>query len=85
MQNFAANVALAMGSSPIMANYGEEAPDLCKLGGALVVNMGTVTPDGLANYVKALKAYNQAQRPVVFDPVGCVSRGFSVSQKKYRH
>lgn len=74
VQNFAANVALSIGASPIMANYGEEAPDLCKLGGALVINMGTVTPDGLANYVKALKAYNQAQRPVVFDPVGYVSR-----------
>ncbi|KAK3944727.1 hypothetical protein QBC46DRAFT_374171 [Diplogelasinospora grovesii] len=70
VQNFAANVALAMGASPIMANYGEEAPDLCKLGGSLVINMGTVTPDGLANYVKALKAYNQAGGPVVLDPVG---------------
>ncbi|KAI2472058.1 TMP-TENI-domain-containing protein [Annulohypoxylon bovei var. microspora] len=70
VQNFAANVALSVGASPIMANYGEEAADLAKLGGALVVNMGTVTPDGLANYLKALKAYNDAGRPVVFDPVG---------------
>ncbi|KAF6830531.1 hydroxyethylthiazole kinase [Colletotrichum plurivorum] len=70
VQNFAANVALAIGASPIMANYGEEAPDLARLGGALVVNMGTVTPDGLENYVKALTAYNAAERPVVFDPVG---------------
>ena len=35
VQNFAANVALAIGASPIMANYGEEAADLAKLGGAL--------------------------------------------------
>ena len=70
MQNFAANVALAVGASPIMANYGEEAKDLCKLGGALVINMGTVTPEGLENYIKALKAYNQVGQPVVFDPVG---------------
>ena len=70
VQNFAANVALSIGASPIMSNYAEEAPDLAKLGGALVVNMGTVTPDGLNNYVKALKAYNEAGRPVVFDPVG---------------
>uniref|UniRef100_L2FYH6 Thiamine biosynthetic bifunctional n=1 Tax=Colletotrichum fructicola (strain Nara gc5) TaxID=1213859 RepID=L2FYH6_COLFN len=47
-----------------------EAPDLARLGGALVINMGTVTPDGLANYIKALAAYNAAKRPVVFDPVG---------------
>ncbi|KAG4438835.1 hypothetical protein IFR05_005675 [Cadophora sp. M221] len=70
VQNFAANVALAVGGSPIMANYGEEAADLSKLGGALVINMGTVTPDGLLNYSKALKAYNLQGGPVVFDPVG---------------
>lgn len=70
VQNFAANVALAIGASPIMANYGEEAFDLCKLGGALVVNMGTVDPDGLQNYLKALRAYNAVGQPVVYDPVG---------------
>ncbi|KAH7038162.1 Hydroxyethylthiazole kinase family-domain-containing protein [Microdochium trichocladiopsis] len=70
VQNIAANVALCVGASPIMANYGEEAQDLAKLGGALVVNMGTVTPEGLQNYEKALKAYNEASGPVVFDPVG---------------
>ncbi|KPM41534.1 hypothetical protein AK830_g5051 [Neonectria ditissima] len=70
VQNFAANVALCIGASPIMANYAQEAADLAKLGGALVVNMGTVTSDGLENYVQALKAYNDAGRPVVFDPVG---------------
>lgn len=72
VQNFAANVALAVGASPIMAGYGEEAPDLCKLGGALVINMGSVDPSGLENYLKALKAYNLAGRPVVYDPVGYV-------------
>ncbi|RDL30164.1 Uncharacterized protein BP5553_10442 [Venustampulla echinocandica] len=70
VQNFSANVALAFGGSPIMANYGEEARDLAKLGGALVINMGTVTPDGLQNYAKALSAYNVEGGPVVFDPVG---------------
>lgn len=73
VQNFAANVALAVGASPIMANYAEEAADLAKLGGALVINMGTVTPDGLKNHIQALKAYNDAKRPVVLDPVGYVS------------
>lgn len=70
VQNFAANVALAIGGSPIMANYGEEATDLSKLGGALVINMGTVTPEGLQNYAQALRAYNLKGGPVVFDPVG---------------
>lgn len=70
VQNFAANVALAIGASPIMANYGEEASDLSGLGGALVVNMGTVTPEGLVNYKKAISAYNTAGGPIVLDPVG---------------
>ncbi|KAJ6780711.1 hypothetical protein PWT90_02319 [Aphanocladium album] len=70
VQNFAANVALAVGASPIMSNYAAEAADLAKLGGALVVNMGTVTPEGLANYKQAIKAYNDAGRPIVLDPVG---------------
>ncbi|KAJ8119007.1 hypothetical protein OPT61_g121 [Boeremia exigua] len=70
VQNFAANVALAVGASPIMANYGEEATDLSHLGGALVVNMGTVTPEGLANYKKAITAYNSVGGPIVLDPVG---------------
>jgi thiamine-phosphate diphosphorylase/hydroxyethylthiazole kinase len=70
VQNFAANVALAVGASPIMANYGKEAGDLSKLGGSLVINMGTVTPDGLENYLMAVKAYNAEGGPIVFDPVG---------------
>ncbi|KAF9767552.1 hypothetical protein IL306_015258 [Fusarium sp. DS 682] len=32
--------------------------------------MGTVTPDGLKNYLQAIKAYNEAGRPIVLDPVG---------------
>ena len=70
VQNFAANVALMIGASPIMANYGEEAKDLAALGGALVVNMGTVTPDGLLNYASAIRAYNEVGGPILFDPVG---------------
>lgn len=53
-----------------MANYGEEAVDLARFNGALVINMGTVTPEGLKNHLQALKAYNQAGAPVLFDPVG---------------
>ncbi|KAL1624571.1 thiamine biosynthetic bifunctional enzyme [Diplodia seriata] len=70
VQNFAANVALCIGASPIMSNNGLEAKDLAGLGGALVINMGTVTPEGLQNYHTALRAYNATGGPVVLDPVG---------------
>ncbi|KAL9582671.1 MAG: hypothetical protein Q9212_003155 [Teloschistes hypoglaucus] len=70
VQNFAANVALAIGSSPIMANNGDEAPELAALGGSLVINMGSVTPEAIMNYERAAQAYNSCGRPVLFDPVG---------------
>lgn len=70
VQNFAANVALAIGSSPIMSNNGLEAPDLAQLGGSLVINMGTTTPEMRSNHLKALAAYNAVGGPTLFDPVG---------------
>lgn len=70
VQNFAANVALAVGASPIMSNNGLEAGDLAALGGSLVINMGTTTPEIRSNHLKALAAYNGVGGPVVLDPVG---------------
>ena len=68
VQNFAANVCLATGSSPIMSLNGPEAADLAKLGGALVVNMGTVTPEILDVYLAGMRAYNASGNPILFDP-----------------
>jgi thiamine-phosphate diphosphorylase/hydroxyethylthiazole kinase len=53
-----------------MAGYGAEAPDLSKLGGSLVVNMGSGDPTGLGNYKQAIQAYNEQGGPILFDPVG---------------
>ncbi|KAL8722278.1 MAG: hypothetical protein Q9181_007523, partial [Wetmoreana brouardii] len=70
VQNLAANVALATGASPIMANNGDEAPELAALGGSLVINMGSVTPEAIGNYERAAQAYNACYQPILFDPVG---------------
>ncbi|KAL4797607.1 hypothetical protein BDV19DRAFT_377434 [Aspergillus venezuelensis] len=68
--NFVANVTLAIGASPIMSPYGDEATDLCQFDGALLINMGTLTAQSPSEYLKAIKAYNQRGNPVVYDPVG---------------
>ncbi|KAL4911004.1 hypothetical protein BDW74DRAFT_164683 [Aspergillus multicolor] len=68
--NFVANVTLAIGASPIMSPYGDEATDLCQFEGALLINMGTLTSQSPSEYLKAIKAYNQRGNPVVYDPVG---------------
>ncbi|KIW25203.1 hydroxyethylthiazole kinase [Cladophialophora immunda] len=70
VQNFVANVCLGTGSSPIMSENGPEAADLARLGGALVINMGTVTPDKLDAYIAGMRAYNAVGAPILFDPVG---------------
>ncbi|DAA78772.1 TPA_exp: Uncharacterized protein A8136_2557 [Trichophyton benhamiae CBS 112371] len=71
--NFAANVALAIGASPIMSGYGLEAPDLAKNKGSLLINMGTLNSESLDNYMQAIRAYNEAGNPVVLDPVGAAA------------
>ena len=53
-----------------MSNDGREARDLARLGGCLVVNMGTVGSDSISNYLQAIQAYNGHGGPVLFDPVG---------------
>ncbi|KAL2827240.1 Hydroxyethylthiazole kinase family-domain-containing protein [Aspergillus cavernicola] len=68
--NFVANVTLAIGASPIMSPYGDEATDLCQFDGALLINMGTLTSQSPSEYLKAIKAYNHRGNPVVYDPVG---------------
>ncbi|KAK3718146.1 thiamine biosynthetic bifunctional enzyme [Vermiconidia calcicola] len=70
VQNLAANIALAIGASPIMSNNGLEAADLASLGGSLVINMGTTTPEIRENHLKALAAYNAVGGPTLLDPVG---------------
>jgi thiamine-phosphate diphosphorylase/hydroxyethylthiazole kinase len=82
VQNFAANVALAIGASPIMSKYGEEAFDLAKLGGSLVINMGTLTPEAVENYLLALRAYNMEGGPVILDPVGAGATTIRMSAVK---
>lgn len=70
VQNFAANVSIATGGSPIMSENGPEAADLARLGGGLVINMGTATPEKLKTFAAGLKAYNAVGSPILLDPVG---------------
>ncbi|KAH0362333.1 Hydroxyethylthiazole kinase, partial [Aureobasidium melanogenum] len=70
VQNFAANVALAVGASPIMSNNSMEAGDLASFGGSLVINMGTTTPEMRAHHLNTIATYNSVGGPVLLDPVG---------------
>ena len=68
--NFTANGLLALGASPVMAYAKEEVADMAKIAGALVLNIGTLSPDEIEAMIIAGKSANQHGVPVVFDPVG---------------
>jgi thiamine-phosphate diphosphorylase/hydroxyethylthiazole kinase len=66
--NQSANATLALGASPIMATSPEEMHDLSRIPGALLINFGTIT--NKYSMTIAGKYANEAQKPLVFDPVG---------------
>ena len=76
VMNDTANLTLAFSSSPIMSSSAEEAKDLSTILGALVLNMGTLTPAQVAGATVAGQAANRGGKPIVFDPVGVGASGF---------
>lgn len=68
--NFTANGLLALGASPVMAYAKEEVADMARIAGALVLNIGTLNTLEVESMLIAGKAANEANVPVIFDPVG---------------
>jgi hydroxyethylthiazole kinase len=70
VMNNSANALLSIGASPVMAHAEEEVEDMVCIAGALVINIGTLSP----HWVRAMfGAAYQAKRmniPIVLDPVG---------------
>jgi hydroxyethylthiazole kinase len=65
-----ANVTLVAGGLPIMAHAPEEVQEMVAHAGALVLNIGTLTPAQVAAMVLAGRRANELGLPVVLDPVG---------------
>ena len=65
-----ANLALAFSSSPIMSHEAAEAADLSVAIGALVLNIGTISPASRDGMHVAGTSANRNLKPVVLDPVG---------------
>lgn len=68
--NDCANLALACGASPIMAEDLEEVEQVTSGCGALVLNLGTPSPRKVQALLLAGKTAKKLGKPVVFDPVG---------------
>jgi len=70
VMNYTANALLACGASPVMAHAPEEVEEMVSLAGALVLNIGTLTPYWIDSMLKAGKKANKKNIPVILDPVG---------------
>jgi hydroxyethylthiazole kinase len=65
-----ANITRAFGALPVMAHAKEESGDMALIASALVLNIGTLTPELIESMLVAGKAANEKGIPVILDAVG---------------
>jgi hydroxyethylthiazole kinase len=70
VMNETANATLALGALPVMAHAREEVEEMVGLAGALVLNIGTLSPHWVEAMLLAGRGANARGTPVVLDPVG---------------
>lgn len=68
--NDCANMVIACGASPIMADDAEEAAEITAICGGLNINIGTLNSRTIASMLMAGKKANELNHPTVLDPVG---------------
>jgi len=68
--NDCANILLACGASPIMADDKEEAADITSVCAGLNINIGTLNSRTIESMLIAGKKANELNHPVILDPVG---------------
>ena len=70
VMNYTANALLACGASPVMAHAVDEVEEMVSLAGALVLNIGTLSPPWIEAMLRAGRKANELRVPVILDPVG---------------
>lgn len=66
-----AQITRNVGALPVMAHAKEEVEDMVGIASALVLNIGTLTPELIDSMLLAGKAANKKGIPVILDAVGC--------------
>lgn len=68
--NDVANVLLALGASPIMADEVDEVEEITSIAQGLLLNLGTLNHRTILAMLKAAKKAKEKGIPIVLDPVG---------------
>ncbi len=82
VMNETANATLALGALPVMAHAREEVEEMVALAGALVLNIGTLSPHWVDAMLTAGRAANGRGIPVVLDPVGAGATSYRTDTAK---
>ena len=82
VMNETANATLALGALPVMAHAHEEVEEMVRLAGALVINIGTLSPHWVEAMLAAGLAANTAGVPVALDPVGAGATAYRTKTAK---
>lgn len=74
--NDSANILLAIGASPIMADCSAEAAEIAAQADGILLNLGIPNPDKARAMRFAGETANRLHKPLVFDPVGAGASAF---------
>lgn len=74
--NDCANILLAIGASPIMADDLKEAAEITSIASALVINIGTLNERTIESMIASGQKANELGIPVILDPVGAGASQF---------
>ena len=80
VQQFSANVLLAMGASPAMLDHEADAAQFARMADALLINFGTATNQQLLAADVAMDAAARAGTPWVLDPVSAGAGDFRTTK-----
>src|ERR687884_1209529 len=82
VMNETANATLALGALPVMAHAREEVEEMAAAAGALVLNIGTLSPEWVEAMLAAGRSANAAGAPIVLDPVGAGATAYRTDTAK---
>ncbi len=80
--NDCANITLAIGASPVMADDIKEVRDMVSLASSLVINIGTLNERTVESMIEAGKRANKLNIPVILDPVGAGATSYRTETAK---
>src|ERR1051325_9835165 len=83
VMNETANATLALGALPVMAHAREEVEEMVALAGALVLNIGTLSPHWVEAMIAAGRAANERGVAVVLDPVRAEATRYRTQTAKH--